>query len=380
MARPDRRRTTLRLESLEAREVMSAGGPSGEVQAVIERINAARVNPSAAIDWALSDASLNNTLDYYGVDRNQLRQEFGGIAARPALAWDPSLQAAAQGQSDYQASVGQQTHQGAGGSDLSARIKAAGYGDFSRNAENAYAYAQSPDHAMRAFLIDWGVPDRGHIRNMLQTDANQQSLTDVGVGIAATGNNNLGPNVVTLDFARKANPQAQLLGVAYNDNNSNGYYDAGEGQGNVVIDAVKLQDGQPTGEVHSIQTWDQSGAYQMPLAPGSYKVTASFGGKVIRKQDVTIGADNVKVDYRLNDAWDGSALNGAAPQAAPVAKQDAPAVLKAVTPPAPVVIVPATPAVVTPSTTEVLTAAKPATPVSYTYAAVIDSWYEYSNK
>ncbi len=342
------RRRTLRVESLEAREVMSAGGPSGEVQAMIERINSARANPAAAIDWALSDGRLNDTISYYGVDRGKLREQYSHVASRPPLGWDPSVAAAAQGQSDHQAAIGKQTHDGANGLDLTARLQAAGYNDVTRDAENAFAFAQSPDHAMEAFLIDWGVKDQGHMRNMLQPDAAESSLTDIGIGISKTSNAGLGPNVITVDFARHNTAKAQLLGVAYHAG-SNGTYDAGEGQGNVEVDAVLLQDGKPIGPARSVMTWDASGAYQLPLDPGTYKVTASSGGKVIRTQNVKIEADNVKVDFNLDATWDGSSLH-----------------TEKAAEPAPVVVI--------------KKAAAPAEPASFTFGANVASWYSYSNK
>src|SRR5437764_768751 len=47
MRRPTFRRT-LRLESLESREVLSAGGPSAQAQYMLEMVNLARTNPQAA--------------------------------------------------------------------------------------------------------------------------------------------------------------------------------------------------------------------------------------------------------------------------------------------------------------------------------------------
>src|SRR6185312_6829254 len=103
--------------------------------------------------------------------------------------------------------------------------------------ENAYAYAQSVDQAMEAFLIDWGVSDLGHRRNLLQPDATpDQYYGEVGIGIVPTNKPNFGPLVITQDFAHKANSQPEILGVAYNDKNGNGSYDLNEGQGNVEVD------------------------------------------------------------------------------------------------------------------------------------------------
>ena len=253
---------------------------------------------------------------------------------------------------------------------------------------------------MEAFLIDWGVADQGHMKNMLQPDATQAPLTDVGIGITKTSNAGLGPKVVTVDFGRHTASQPQLLGVAYNQD-ADGYYEAGEGQGNVEVDAVRLQDGQPTGPTHSVQTWDASGAYQMPLDPGPLP-----GHRLVRRtrssapSRSTIEGQNVKVDYRLNDPWQATAPV-VTPAAAPAV---APAVITAATPaattPPPAATAPVpTPAVTTPSVVPAtaptppqptapatITAAVPANAtipsgwsVSYTYGSVVNNWVEYSN-
>lgn len=59
-------------------------------------------------------------------------------------------------------------HNQPNGSTSDSRIAASGYTNTSSTGENAYAYAQSVDQAMKAFLIDWGVSDSGHRDHILQ--------------------------------------------------------------------------------------------------------------------------------------------------------------------------------------------------------------------
>lgn len=91
-----------------------------------------------------------------------------------------SLMAAAQAQSDYQASIGSTTHTGAGGSSPSGRAKAAGYGGGSRVfvSENiAGGYNMT---AERAVTLWQG--DAPHLNTMLSPN-----YVDVGAGVATDG-------------------------------------------------------------------------------------------------------------------------------------------------------------------------------------------------
>ena len=117
---------------------------------------------------------------------------------------------------------------------------------------------------MQAFLIDWGVADAGHRRNLLQANVSSaNAYTDTGIGIESTsGNSKVGPMVITQDFGSLPNEPAQLVGVVYSDPNNTGMYQLNSGQGGVQIDATNLLTGQTT----SVQTW-ATGGYQ--IAAGS---------------------------------------------------------------------------------------------------------------
>jgi hypothetical protein len=96
------------------------------------------------------------------------------------------------------------------------------------------------------------------------------------------------------------------VGVVYNDQNGDHFYTPGEGQGGVTIEVTD----QNSQQVAETTTWD-SGGYAIPLGPGSYKVSALVGGQVVRTQNVTIGSDNVEVDYDLSQPWQGGSLPSA---------------------------------------------------------------------
>ena len=361
------RHRTMQMDTLEGRSLMTTGWLTPQAAEVIALTNMARENPSKAATWALADTNLAPTLRHYGVDTQAFQQQMAQIPARPPLAFNQDLANAAQGQSDYQAQTGQQTHTGANGSTLGDRVNAAGYTGAYQAAENAFAYATSPANSVRAFLIDWGVSDLGHRVNMLQPDQTSASFNEVGVGIADGSNSGLGDDVVTMDFGTRST-QPYLLGFAYAPG-ADGVYQAGEGRGGITISATLLDaNGQPTGQVSTTQTWDASGAYEMQLAPGKYAVTSSINGQTLQAATVTLGKDNVEYDVLLNAQSNGLASAALSPSstvdaivigsAAPAITTAAPAITTA----APAITTAAPAVSITPAVTPVTVA--PVTPAA----------------
>ncbi len=307
MVRPKTRRS-LCLESLESRSLLSSGGPTNQQQYMLELINMARTQPTVMATWIQNNIDANDTatMAHYGDVLSTALAAIGGSKAIQPLAWSDTLASTAQEQSQYEADNQTQTHQGPGEADLSGRLAAVGYTNPSQYGENSYAYAQSVDHAMKAFLIDWGVPDDGHRDNLLQPGTpDAQQYTEVGIGIVATQpGSSVGPNVITQDFGRPANFQPQVVGVVYDDSNGNKMYDVGEGQGGVTI----VVDDMNGNFVDETTTWG-SGGYQIPLGPGSYNITAIENGQVVQtQQGVQIGGDNVEVDFDTSQPWQGGTL------------------------------------------------------------------------
>ncbi len=317
MARSKVRRV-LRFENLEARQLLSTGGPTDEEQYMLQLINEARTNPAAAAAQITSNLTpeVEETLQYYNVNLQAVEQTIANATPQPPVAWNADLAAAALTQSNYQAQNQIQSHTGANGSTPLQRIQQAGYTNVVSNNENAYAYSQSALEAMQAFLIDWGVPSDGHRITIQQPGVSaQNAYRDVGIGIVQTpSNSSVGPEVVTQDFASQANEQAQVVGVAYNDNSHTNFYEPGEGQGGLQIDAVNLQ----TGQVFSTQTWS-SGGYELALAPGQYRLIASLNDKVFQTSNITVGNVNIEQDFVLTNTWQGGTRESAIAAATPVA-------------------------------------------------------------
>ena len=316
-------RRSLRFESLEARQLMSSGGPTDQEQYMLQLVNEARTNPAAAAAQITSASNLNAnvqaTLKFYNVNLQQVAQTIATATPQAPLAWNQDLANAAQGQSQYEADTQTQTHTGSGGSTTQQRIEAAGYTNPTSSGENTYAYASSVMESMQAFLMDWGVPSDGHRINIQQPGVSaQNAYTSVGIGLVQTSASNpsIGPMVITQDFGSQANTQAQVVGVVYNDNAGTGFYLPGEGQVGVQIDAVNLQ----TGAVSSTQTWG-SGGYELALAPGQYRIIASVNDEVVQASNVTVNNLNIEQDFILTNTWQGgtreSAIAAAQPPVAP---------------------------------------------------------------
>jgi uncharacterized protein YkwD len=299
MSRPSFRRT-IAIESLERREVLSAA-PTAATQYALSLINLARTNPQAAANWLSqevnNDPNVQMTLNYYNVNLQQKLSQLSSAMPQAPLAWNNALGSAAQGHSQDMFNNNFQSHTGSDGSSLGDRISNAGYGSASSEGEDAFAYATSVENSIEAFLLDWGVSDDGHYRNIMQPGTSaQNAFGDVGIGIVQS-QNSVGTerDVVTVDFAKGQNSQPQVVGVVYNDNNGNGVYAPGEGQGGVTIKAQNLS----TGAVSST-TSASAGGYQMPLAPGSYDLMAvGSNGQVLSSQNISIGSTNVEADFNL---------------------------------------------------------------------------------
>ena len=369
MARSKVRRT-LRFENLEARQLLSTGGPTDEEQYMLQLINEARTNPAAAEAQITNNLSpqVQATLQYYNVNLQAVQQTIANSTPQPPVAWNANLASAATAQSTYMAQNQVQSHIGANGSTPLQRIQQAGYTNVVSNNENAYAYSSSALESMEAFLIDWGVPSDGHRITIQQPGVSpQNAYRDVGLGIVQTpSNSSVGPEVVTQDFASQANEQAQVVGVAYYDNAQTNFYQPGEGQGGLQIDAVNLQ----TGQVASTQTWD-SGGYELSLAPGQYQIIASLNDQVFQTTNVTVGNVNIEQDFVLTNSWQGGTRESAIAAAMPVVAPT-PTPTPAVTPtPTPTpTVTPAPMPTITPTPTVTITplAAQAAT-VSVTQAA-----------
>ena len=308
-----------RLEGLEDRIALSLN-PTGYEQEILEHVNRMRLDPAAELDviflnttdstdsnyFRTADANVNAALDFFNVDINVLQSQWAQLSPTSPLAWADGLMDAATAHSTLMQQHNSQSHQLPGEAGLLDRIVSAGYnwsGSISVG-ENVFVYAQNPFYAHAGFAIDWGFTSSGiqepagHRNNIMSN-----TFQEVGVGVVQDGDpvTSVGPLLVTQDFGHRGNyGDARLLGVAFADVDTNGLYDAGEGEGGITITAVDMTNPQLT----YTTTTMSAGWYQMAVAPGTYSLTASGGSLTgsVNMGTATVGTENEKIDLETLSA------------------------------------------------------------------------------
>jgi uncharacterized protein YkwD len=266
------KRTHLRLEQLEARQLLSGYQPTAVEQLFLEELNDARANPAQ-----------------YG---NSIGVDLSGVAPSAPLAFNPLLIEAARLHSQDMNSRGYFAHNTPEGIDPGQRLTAVGFNwvDWGESIAGGSAYP-GPSAALSGLIADAGVPDLGHRRQLLAIDATFQDQNQVGIGIVQAGTGPL-VNYYTIDTAGTGTGAFFLTGSVFNDANLNTKYDIGEGLGGVTI---------TVSGIGSTTTW-ASGGYTIQVAPGTYTVTASGGGLLTPlTRTITVGNVNARLNFAEND-------------------------------------------------------------------------------
>jgi serralysin len=311
-----------------------ANQPTAQDQYMLELLNRARLNPQAEADRLLG-GNLNEGL------------AAGTISTAPkqAVAFNLNLFNAAQGHSQWQLANNTFSHTGANGSSSADRVTASGY-TWKTTGENIAWKGTTGAVDLTSFVaeqedglfVDTGIANRGHRTNMLNPNYREVGISAV-TGKFTSGGTAYDSVMTTQDFGTDSkNSNALLTGVVYTDAVKNDdFYTVGEGLGNITIDAVG--NGQTfTG------TSLTAGGYSLSLAPGTYSVSfrGDFNSDGIvdtsAARSVTIGSENVKVDFASDTFAAGAAAPpaAAAPAAPPAAAAPAapPAAAAPVAPPA----------------------------------------------
>jgi uncharacterized protein YkwD len=259
--------------------------PTGLEQLLLEILNAARAYPAG-----------------YG---RSIGLDLSSVAASQPLAFNLLLMESARKHSQDMNDRNFFGHLNPDNQDPGDRIDAVGY-PWSGYGESIAAGYDTVDEALRALIIDDGVPDLGHRKHLLSIDSVSATLPEVGVGIVLNGTGQYN-DYYTIDTARDFDPYDShpdnhfLTGVVYTDSDANSFYTPGEGYDDVTIEAVASG----SGATFSSTTFS-SGGYSLELPAGSYTVTASggtFPGPI--STDVTIGVANRKLDFLPTGASDG---------------------------------------------------------------------------
>lgn len=276
----------VQIQALEPRRLLSAVYPTAYEQYMVEMYNWARMNPTAAATR-------------YGTALNE-GPSAQNITADPKqpLAINPYIVDAARDYAQLIIDVDQFDHY-INGTNPGGRMAAAGY-NFSGaygSGENAGLNSISMfgsetawiDTQFQYLYVDSTIPGRWHRINMMNPD-----WKEMGSGHATGQYTGFNVFVTVQNFAYTAG-HSFLTGVAYNDSSNNNFFTPGEQLAGVTITAIRDSDNAQ----FSTTTW-ASGGYSLALAPGTYTIWGSGGslGGYVKYDDVTIGSQNLKRDFR----------------------------------------------------------------------------------
>jgi Cysteine-rich secretory protein family len=271
----------------------SHGDPTVEEQYTLELMNRARANPNAEgirlVDTP--DPDVQSAIGFFSISKSLVKSQFATYPSRPPLAFHPKLIDCARGHSTDMKNNDFQSHSGSNGSSMTNRINGVGYSGWTGIGENVFSYAKNMWHAHAGFNIDWGADNQvtlGHRKNIMNYEG--ALYTEVGVGVMEDNNpaTQVGKYIVTHNFGARGDKY--VTGVAYKDNNNNGFYDMGEGLAGIKVELSKG---------NFFATTSTSGGYAIPVTglTGSVTVTATgagLGGVVTKT--VSLQGQNVKVD------------------------------------------------------------------------------------
>lgn len=283
------------------------GDPTNIEQAILEIINRARANPDA------DETRLGSLPPPIGPlppgpptgDITEGLPQPSWVVPKPPLAMNAKLLAAARAHSQDMWTNAYFSHTGTGGTTPPSRCAAAGYAGSGIGENIAAGTGFTPYQHQDDLMIDSGVAGRGHRVNLLDVfTPGTQPYREIGIGWyeganpVNVGGNNL-QNFMTQDFGRNNVDGSLVLGVVYNDTNSNSLYDPGEGMAGVTVTL------NPAGTWKAVT--GSAGGYSFPAATtAAITVTATGGGfgAAVASKTVTPGfpGQNVKVDFKLSDA------------------------------------------------------------------------------
>ncbi|CAN5887620.1 hypothetical protein BH23PLA1_BH23PLA1_15470 [soil metagenome] len=330
-----RRKARPGLLALEERRLLSGLGiePTADEQYMLELINRTRSDPAAEarrlVELAQSDSVLQFATRNWDIDR--FSEVLSSYAPRAPLAFNPRLIGAARDHNEVMLSRNNQFHAPRGyltnpsvaqAADGQAYLPTVGEHSWATG-ENVFAYSRNVrrpetrdyvDYYHAGFLIDWGNPNFGHLRNLMAPGPStyladgRAPFSEIGIGLrtqaeptvptepgsqGAAVRLDVGPVIATQEFGWR-HGRAFLTGTFYNDLDGDAFYTPGEGLGGVTIHAQ----GQAGEGVYQTQTW-ASGGYSLELPVGTYTVSATGNLPASWTTVVTIGLDNVGWGQRI---------------------------------------------------------------------------------
>jgi uncharacterized protein YkwD len=244
------------------------GDPTPQEQLTLELINRARANPTAEANR-------------FGIGLNQ-GLPAGTISSLPKqpLTFQQALIASARGHTDWMINTDTFSHTGTNGTNSKQRMEIAGYA-FTGNwgaGENIAWKGTTGTVNLNNFTValhEQLFRSASHRVNILEEDFDQIGI-GVNEGKFLDGGTNWNAVLVTQDYAvSSSSPSPEgpfVTGVAYRDDNGNGFYDIGEGLGGVTATVMP-------GDTST--TTSSSGGYAIPLGTTSGSIFVTFSGGAV---------------------------------------------------------------------------------------------------
>jgi hypothetical protein len=275
--------------------------PDGNEQQFLWLTNRARSDPAREGIWlaTMEDPQVAAARDYFKVSGPILQSEFAGYPAKPPAAFDARLYLAAKAHADYLIGIDGQNH-----NNQIARISGAGFA-YNQAAGIVFSYSHHTIHGYAGFNIDWGAgtggtqDPPGHRYAIMSLGAD---YTNVGIAVVPETNpaTQVGPQVIAGNFCHAVAGAADhfnrfIVGTVWEDANSNGQHDPGEGLAGVTV--------MPDKGLYFAVTGD-AGGYAIPiLVADSYQLVFSGGdlGAVVTRT-ATVGSASVLLDLEYDGA------------------------------------------------------------------------------
>lgn len=278
------------IRALAAPGQYTQGDPTPHEQFLMEMINRARANPPA-------EASRHGLADLnQGLSPGTISTSF-----KPPLVFHPTLITAARNHSQWMLDSDTFSHTGSGGSTATNRMGTAGYpmsGSWGTGENISWGGSTAPlssiDLTAHTLQRHSGLfLSAGHRVNLLNAGYDEAGLGLLTGTMTSGGTNYPASSMLTENFAFSAGSPSPdgpfVTGVVYNDLDSDGEYDPGEGIAGVSATPS-------SGNFYAVTS--TSGGYAFPVQRSAGTLTVTFNGGPFTnvQRQVAVATVNVKLD------------------------------------------------------------------------------------
>lgn len=248
-------------------------------QLMLELVNRARMDPAGEAQR-------------FGINLNA-GLAAGTISAAPkqVLAFDPSLNEAADAHSSWMLANDVFSHTGAGGSDPGERMRDAGY-----SFTGSWTWGENIAWSGSTGALNGDLAAAQHHRNLFLSAGHREnilngSFREIGIG-SLTGQYGSYNALMTTQAFAASGADRFVTGVIYDDTDGDDFYSVGEGRGGHTV--AILQNGKAAASSASTS----SGGFAVPNSlNGEAEVRFSGGGlPASAGVAVTLGGSNIKID------------------------------------------------------------------------------------